>query len=458
MYTLASLPHHPRSAEIENSPVFSKPEIIRPNKFKEKVFDVARGNIEKGFLFGLGNFDNFFRPSRGKVITVTGISRCGKSDFVDQLVTNYGIRYGGRTIFYSPENYPAELHIQKLSERLIGKPFPLRRSFNCASEAEIDIAADWVDEHCYYVYPELAGGDSIGANSPTLDRILDDMKDIILADSGVNICVMDPWNKVEHTIPSGMREDLYIAHCLRKITAFARAYNVLFIIVAHPTKMDRVKVVDRATGKEKDSDQYRVPTPYDISGGAHWLNASDFILCVHRNPLSTDVEVHIQKVKFKHLGQLGKVDFGYDYWTGRYRCKATQPGFNLPGPLSPEDYAPIEFCPEGMEEATTIASVSTQAPKSVPAASPVQAEFPLNTGKRVTTTRRLNQLEEKNHRLEMIVNCLTQKDQRQAVEERNRMINENRDANGTSFDEYEFDCLAGGGEPVSYDEWTQGRR
>jgi twinkle protein len=63
-----------------------------------------------------------------------------------------------------------------------------------------------------------------------------------------------------------------------------------------------------------------VPTPYDISGSAHWYNKADNIICVHRDQAngSQDVELHIQKVRFKHVGHLGLAILKYDKVTGRY--------------------------------------------------------------------------------------------------------------------------------------------
>jgi twinkle protein len=64
-----------------------------------------------------------------------------------------------------------------------------------------------------------------------------------------------------------------------------------------------------------------VPTPYDLAGSAHWFNKADNIITVHRDVAdvhSTEVEIHVQKVRFKHIGRVGLVTLRYDRVTGRY--------------------------------------------------------------------------------------------------------------------------------------------
>jgi twinkle protein len=67
------------------------------------------------------------------------------------------------------------------------------------------------------------------------------------------------------------------------------------IIGAHPTK----------EVKGKDG-KLRVPGLYDISGSAHWYNAPDHGLVVHR-PMGSGryCEVHIMKARFARSGQNG---------------------------------------------------------------------------------------------------------------------------------------------------------
>ena len=111
-----------------------------------------------------------------------------------------------------------------------------------------------------------------------------------------------------------MSETEYISEALSAATRITRQTGAHLWIVAHPAKL------------MKDRDGNRpVPSPYDISGSAHWFNKADNCITVWRdvkaergNPKYGEVEIHIQKVRFKHMGRPGLALLRYDNTTGRY--------------------------------------------------------------------------------------------------------------------------------------------
>ena len=127
---------------------------------------------------------------------------------------------------------------------------------------------------------------------------------------GIKGLVIDPWNELDHSRSSNQSETEYISDALTKIRRFARTYGVHVWLVAHPTKM------------QKGSDgKYPVPNPYDVSGSAHWRNKADNCLTVWRDlsaPHNREVQVHVQKIRFKEIGQIGLAKLTYDPTTGRY--------------------------------------------------------------------------------------------------------------------------------------------
>ena len=80
-------------------------------------------------------------------------------------------------------------------------------------------------------------------------------------------------------------------------------------LVAHPTKV-----------KPKDDGTYPIPNPYDISGSAHWRNKADCCLSIWRDAgaVQNQVEVHVQKIRFREVGQVGMVTLTWDPATGRF--------------------------------------------------------------------------------------------------------------------------------------------
>ena len=81
---------------------------------------------------------------------------------------------------------------------------------------------------------------------------------------------------------------------LTKIEVFAKKYDVLVIVVAHPTKMY----------KDKDG-KIEEPNMYNIKGGGEWYDASYHGLLVPRDYDAKTTKVKVLKVKFQNLGENG---------------------------------------------------------------------------------------------------------------------------------------------------------
>ena len=105
-----------------------------------------------------------------------------------------------------------------------------------------------------------------------------------------------------------MAETEHISECLGKIRRFARNHGVHVWLVAHPQKPYRIK------GK------YPVPTPYDISGSAHFRNKADNCLTVWRDENEPDkpVKLFVQKIRFREVGKIGVIDLRWNHLNGRY--------------------------------------------------------------------------------------------------------------------------------------------
>ena len=87
-------------------------------------------------------------------------------------------------------------------------------------------------------------------------------------------------------------------HVNNVLISFAKKYDVLVIIVAHPTKMYR-----DANGKIEE------PNMYNIKGGGEWYDASYHGLLVHRDYEAKNTKVKVLKVKFQNLGENGAESF-----------------------------------------------------------------------------------------------------------------------------------------------------
>ena len=85
-----------------------------------------------------------------------------------------------------------------------------------------------------------------------------------------------------------------ITSSISDLETFAKKYDVLVFIVAHPTKMYKGQ-----DGKIEE------PTMYNIKGGGEWYDASYHGLLVHRDYEAKTTKVKVLKVKFQNLGENG---------------------------------------------------------------------------------------------------------------------------------------------------------
>ena len=245
---------------------------------EDEVTDFVKNGFKPGFQIGLQNFDDIFSTYTGQFITVTGIPSSGKSDFVDQMVVGYNANYGWKTAFASPENQPTYLHAHKLM-RKVWQGMPTKA----------DIGGDrWnqIADHCNSNFFH------IDMERYTLDSVLRKGAELVKR-KGIKVLVIDPFNKVRDV---GGSDDVnrYTMEYLAKIEIFAKKYDVLVFIVAHPTKMY----------KDKDG-KIEEPTMYNIKGGGEWYDASYHGILVHRDYDKKTVKAKVLKVKFQNLGENG---------------------------------------------------------------------------------------------------------------------------------------------------------
>jgi twinkle protein len=271
--------------------------VFGADAFADEFLRMYDEGVPSGISTGWECVDKQWRIQPGQLVVVTGIPGHGKSEWVDALCCNLALDQGWQVAMFSPENYPVRLHMMKLAEKYIGKPYnpgPHERM----TKAQASSAVDWIQEHFHWIMPDR----------PSLDEIMTKAKALVLT-KGIRVLVIDPWNEVEHARPEGTTEAEYVGHGLMQIRRFARTHDVLAIVVAHPRLLEK-------DGKGR----YPVPTPYDISGGAMWRNKADNCLSVYADQADAKgaVELHVQKVKFKLFGQVGKVELTWDRPTGRY--------------------------------------------------------------------------------------------------------------------------------------------
>ena len=274
---------------------------------EDEVTDFVKNGFKPGFQVGLQNFDDIFSTYTGQFITVTGIPSSGKSDFVDQMVVGYNNNYGWKTAFASPENQPTYLHAHKLM-RKHWQGMPTRDDIN---------GEKWnqVADHCNSNYFH------IDMERYTLESVLRKGAELVKR-KGIKCLVIDPFNKVRDVDCKTEDVNRYTMEYLSKIEIFAKKYDVLVFIVAHPTKMYK-----NQDGKIDE------PTMYNIKGGGEWYDASYHGILVHRDYEQKTVKAKVLKVKFQNLGENGAE--AHFKWEPKSGCFIPHEQLNLAGEKMP---------------------------------------------------------------------------------------------------------------------------
>ena len=268
--------------------------VFTASDVKEELLGLFEKGLQKGATLDMGDLDDLLSLEVGRLMIVTGIPGDGKSEFLDEVAVHLSLKYDWRCAWFSPENFPVTLHHPKLIEKLIGKRFKK----GLMNPLELDAAIGYLSQNFFDILPE---------EGYRVDTILERAETLVRR-KGIRVFILDPYNCLEHQIPSGQSETQYISEFLEKLRSFARRRQALVILAAHPTKMK----------KDPTSGKFPVPTMYDISGSAAFFNKADFGLAIERDRARGVTRVHVQKVKFRHLGQPGVASFQYNTCCGRF--------------------------------------------------------------------------------------------------------------------------------------------
>lgn len=284
---------------IETASPYPVEGLFCPADLKADVIELYEHGVELGHSTGWKTLDSLYTVRPGELTIVTGIPGSGKSNFVDALMLNLIGVYGWSFAVCSPENWPLPRHMQTLLEKINGAPFfKAGKNRDRMTREEVESALSLVNQNINFIMPE---NDDL-----TVDNILAKAKTAIFR-NGIKGLVIDPWNEVEHNY-QGLTETQYISRELTKIRRFAKLNGIHVWIVAHPKNLTKA-----------DDGTYKVPTMYEIAGGANWRNKADNGLCIHRpNYQTAEVKVYVQKIRFRDVGRVGETSLYFNGDTGEY--------------------------------------------------------------------------------------------------------------------------------------------
>lgn len=288
--------------QVENASPYPVAGVHELTDVEDRLEVLYEFGLSSGVTTRWPSVDTHYTVKPGQMTIVTGIPGHGKSSWLDALFVNIAEAHGWVFGLFSPENQPIERHYASLMEKYVRAPFN-KGYRERISQSQKNAAKTWLNNHFKVLLPDEEDGNW------SIEGVLSLAK-ILVYRYGIRGLIIDPWNELDHARPSNITETDHISASLTKIRRFARMNGVHVWVVAHPTKLQ-----PSADGK------YPVPTPYMISGGAHWRNKADNAIAIYRNVGQEDddiCDIHVQKIRFKEIGRVGRVSLRCDNSCGIY--------------------------------------------------------------------------------------------------------------------------------------------
>ena len=224
---------------------------------------------------------------------------CGKSMIpthntfaLNYLLARLNLLHGWKIAFFSPEFYPVSTHIAQVIETLGGQRFSSKNY----TKAVYDVMKEYMCKNFFWIDPDDCDVNSVMERAKYLIR-----------KKGIKALVIDPFNALTDKTKKNQKQDEYISDFLQKLRWFSRRYDCACFLVLHPTKLLKL-----------ENGLYPVCDLYNCKGASEIFDKADIGLTVWRNEPEDYAEIHVTKIKFRHLGEKGKAAFKFNPQNGRY--------------------------------------------------------------------------------------------------------------------------------------------
>lgn len=239
--------------------------VVRVKDFRNLVESLYRDGMPPAARTRFEGVDKIFKvyPGVGTLNVITGIPSHGKTVFLDNYLLSLAEGNGLRIGMYSREHRP-DYHVARLAEIFAGKRF-MPNYATQMQRHEMEEAVAFVEDHVFHLY------DFKDERYFSIGEIMDTALYLQKAE-GIDVLVLDPWNKIKHDVLPKETDRQYIARTLRDLHAFAKRTGLNIWIVAHTRKM----------GKASDGLNYEMPNAYSIADANEWFAMPDNILLLYR--------------------------------------------------------------------------------------------------------------------------------------------------------------------------------
>lgn len=250
---------------------------------------------------GWNSLNGFLNPYRPAFMVVTGFPGNGKSTWTVQLATHLAYLYGWNVGLAS-----FEMRIKPYVTDQIANAFRAIRHTTPSGDENLT-AEKFMQRRFYFIAPDPEDDGTVH----DIDWLLERLTTAVIR-HGMKVCIIDPWNEIEHQKSRDESMTEYTGRAIRKLKSFARRYDVLVIVVAHPVK----------SAGDKEADRLGL---YDISDSSHWANKADIGVVVARADdlqFSTETFIFIKKIRYQpDAGSIGGVSLNFNKETRLFEAR-----------------------------------------------------------------------------------------------------------------------------------------
>lgn len=288
---------------------------------EERLLTLRRDGLKKGAYCGFPSLFEHYSLKEGSTTYVVAPPYSGKSVFINEIMMNLAEFEDWKWAVFSPETgSPRDLFAELLWVKL-RKPFMLNDELN-ASEEEVKLAMDFVQEHFYILDPM-----HVDLNERLFFESIKEVEKTYKIK--INGAIIDPITDLSMDI--AQRQDLVLGGFLTRVRKFSSSYNIHTIIAFHTSAMGFT------SGKSITGETVRylpAPTMFDVAGGQMASRKGMMILSLWRTPHNVidpvtgmpfenhEMRVLIQKSKPKTVGKVGEIKLFYDRWSSRFYEKS----------------------------------------------------------------------------------------------------------------------------------------
>jgi len=281
--------------------------IKKYTHIKNSLDELREIGIPRGENTGFKKLDSLYSLKQGSFTFILAPPHHGKSEFCFELVINQAIKFGKKSLIYSPETGSVEDIYSELIHKLTGKPF-YKSISDHVDDRKYYEAINYIDE-----YFSIVDGDERGYSFQDLTDLVTDEK----------IIMSDPYNELIHDMTEfGTRQDLYIEKLCSDIRRYCKKNKKHCLQTLHPAHQ---QIVVEKSGFR----YYPMPMAREAAGGQALLRKAMTWINMWRPPSGmndehgqpyrdNEVLINIEKAKPKGVSTRGTISLFFDWKKNRY--------------------------------------------------------------------------------------------------------------------------------------------